>query len=901
MPVRPSVFPPASLDAWRSRAEAELARRPFEAIRWRPEPGLLVEPLYVEADALAFPARPHEPCRHSPPHILYPPHESLVDELVHLLSFVLGASREGAENRVVVSVSLSLPLEVAKLRALRVLWAGLVPGHPLHIQAVVSQTDWDPDQPHDNLIRSAIAAFIAVSGGCDSLYIQPYDDSAEAERLAKNQLRILLNECGLHDVADPWRGAYAIEAITSSIARAAWRRLEQQGELPLADGSARPAEFPGFPPYTRGPYASMYTARPWTIRQYAGFSTAEDSNAFYRRNLAAGQTGLSVAFDLPTHRGYDSDHSRVAGDVGMAGVAVDSLLDMRTLFDGIPLQDVSVSMTMNGAVLPILALYIVAAEEQGADLAQLSGTIQNDILKEFMVRNTFIYPPQPSLRIVSDILAFTAANMPKFNAISVSGYHMQEAGATAELEIAYTLADGLEYVRAGLSAGLAIDDFAPRISFFWGIGMDVFTEIAKLRAARQLWATLVQQFGPKNEKSLMLRAHCQTSGWSLAAQDPFNNIARTVYEAIAAVLGQTQSLHTNALDEALALPTDETARIARQTQIILQQETDLCRIVDLVGGSEHIEGLTDSLVQRAQALIEEIEQQGGMAKAIDKGLPQRRIEDAASRRQARIDAGQEVIVGVNKYQPEAAPQPKLLSVDNHAVRAAQVARLNQLRAQRDEAQTRAALARLTAAARGDANLLEAAVDAARAMATVGEMSLALEEVFGRYQPQTRSAPGAYRREAADMDSLAQAVALTREFLDIEGRRPRILVAKLGQDGHDRGMKIIAAAFADIGFDVDIGPLFSTPAETAQQAVDNDVHIVGISTLAGAHRTLVPELIAELRRAGREDILVVCGGVIPEADHASLKQSGVTAIFGPGAVVPDAAQELVRALLARRNS
>jgi methylmalonyl-CoA mutase len=881
--------------------EGELAGRPFDAIRWRAQPGLVVEPLYIEADVLAFPSRRGEPCRHSPPHILYPPHESVVDELVHLLSFVLGASREGVESCIVVSVGLSLPLQLAKLRALRVLWAGLVPGHPLHLQAVVSQTGWDRDQPHDNLIRSAIAAFIAVSGGCDSLYIQPYDESPEAERLAKNQLRVLLDECGLRQIVDPWRGAYAIEQITSSIARAAWRRLEQQGELPRTKLSPRPVELPGFPPYTRGPYASMYTARPWTIRQYAGFSTAEDSNAFYRRNLAAGQTGLSVAFDLPTHRGYDSDHPRVAGDVGMAGVAVDSLLDMRTLFDGIPLQDVSVSMTMNGAVLPILALYIVAAEEQGADIAQLSGTIQNDILKEFMVRNTFIYPPQPSLRIVSDIFAFTARHMPKFNAISVSGYHMQEAGATADLEIAYTLSDALEYLRAGLRTGLAIDDFAPRLSFFWGVGMDVFTEIAKLRAARRLWAQLVQQFEPRNEKSLMLRAHCQTSGWSLAAQDPFNNIARTTYEAIAAVLGQTQSLHTNALDEALALPTDETARIARQTQIILQQEADLCRVVDLVGGSEYIEGLTESLVQRAQALIEEIEQQGGMARAIDKGLPQRRIEEAASRRQARIDAGQEVIVGVNKYQPDAAPQPKLLSVDNHAVRAAQVARLNQLRAQRDEVQTRAALAKLTAAARGDSNLLEAAVAAARALATVGEMSLALEEVFGRYQPRARSAPGAYRREAADMDSFAQAVALAREFLDHEGRRPRILVAKLGQDGHDRGMKIIAAAFADMGFDVDIGPLFSTPAEAAQQAVDNDVHIVGISTLAGAHRTLVPELIAELRNAGREDILVVCGGVIPEADVAALKQSGVAAIFGPGAVVPEAAQELIRSLLARRSA
>ncbi len=654
----------------------------------------------------------------------------------------------------------------------------------------------------------------------------------------------------------------------------------------------------GIPPYLRGPYASMYTSRPWTVRQYAGFSTAEASNAFYRRNLAAGQKGLSVAFDLATHRGYDSDHDRVAGDVGKAGVAIDSIYDMRILFDGIPLEDISVSMTMNGAVIPIMALYIVAAEEQGADIAKLSGTIQNDVLKEFMVRNTFIYPPGPSMRIVSDIFAFTARRMPKFNPISVSGYHMQEAGATADLEMAYTLADGVEYVRAGLNAGLAIDDFAPRISFFWGIGMNPFMEIAKMRAARVLWAKLVKQFGPKNPKSMALRTHSQTSGWSLTAQDPFNNVTRTTVEALAAALGHTQSLHTNSLDEALALPTDFSARIARNTQLILQEESGITRLVDLCGGSYYVESLTGALMKRGWELIQEVEELGGMAKAIETGLPKMRIEEAAARKQARIDSGREIIIGVNRYRPAEEEPLELLDIDNQAVRKAQSARLAKLRAERDEAEVSRALDALTHAAEGDGNLLELAVEAARSKATVGEISAAMEQVFGRYRPRITRISGVYRQEALGMESMEETLALTKKFAEIEGRRPRLLVAKLGQDGHDRGAKIIAAAFADMGFDVDIGPLFATPKEVARQAVENDVHVVGVSTLAGAHKVLAPQLIAELATAGRDDILVVCGGVIPPSDYDALYDSGVSAVFGPGTVIPEASKKILQILLER---
>jgi len=654
--------------------------------------------------------------------------------------------------------------------------------------------------------------------------------------------------------------------------------------------------FPGIAPYVRGPYPTMYVNQPWTVRQYAGFSTAEDSNAFYRRNLAAGQKGLSVAFDLATHRGYDSDHPRVTGDVGMAGVAIDSIYDMRTLFSGIPLDQMSVSMTMNGAVLPVLALYIVAAEEQGVPPARLSGTIQNDILKEFMVRNTYIYPPAPSMRIISDIFAFTSQNMPKFNSISISGYHMQEAGATQDLELAYTLADGVEYIRAGLGAGLDVDRFAPRLSFFWAIGMNFFMEVAKLRAARLLWAKLVKQFDPKSEKSLPLRTHSQTSGWSLTAQDVFNNVMRTQIEAMAATQGHTQSLHTNALDEALALPTDFSARIARNTQLFLQQESGTTRIIDPWGGSYYVERLTQDLAARAWSHIAEVESLGGMAKAIEAGIPKLRIEEAAAKTQARIDGRMQTVVGVNKHRPTEEKPIDVLKVDNSAVRTQQLDKLARLRAERDPAAVEATLAALTNGARGNGNLLALAIDAARAKATVGEISAALEQVFGRHRAEIRSISGVYKREVGDMsDTVTRVQRLVEAFAEADGRRPRILVAKMGQDGHDRGQKVIASAFADLGFDVDIGPLFATPAEAARQAVENDAHIVGVSSLAAGHLTLVPELRAELEKAGRPDIMIVVGGVIPPQDFDALRAAGASAIFPPGTVIAEAATGLIEEL------
>jgi methylmalonyl-CoA mutase len=654
----------------------------------------------------------------------------------------------------------------------------------------------------------------------------------------------------------------------------------------------------GIAPYLRGPYASMYSVRPWTIRQYAGFSTAEESNAFYRRNLAAGQKGLSVAFDLATHRGYDSDHERVKGDVGKAGVAIDSILDMKILFDQIPLDEMSVSMTMNGAVIPVLAFYIVAAEEQGVKQSDLSGTIQNDILKEFMVRNTYIYPPAPSMRIISDIFAYTSANMPKFNSISISGYHMHEAGATAAIELAYTLADGLEYLRAGINAGMQIDEFAPRLSFFWAIGMNHHMEIAKLRAGRLIWSKLVSQFDPKNNKSLALRTHCQTSGWSLTEQDPFNNIARTCIEAMAAALGGTQSLHTNALDEAIALPTDFSARIARNTQLFLQQETGITQFIDPYGGSFYIEKLTEQLVNKAWKLIEEVEELGGMAKAIETGLPKLRIEEAAARKQARIDSGKDIIVGVNRYQIENdLSELELLEVDNTKVRDAQIARLNQLKQERNTSKVQELLAELELSARtGTGNLLEIAIRCVRERASLGEISLAMENVFGRYQATIRSISGIYSHEAMGDEDFKKARLLTEEFTKLEGRRPRIMVAKMGQDGHDRGAKVIATSFADIGFDVDIGPLFQTPEEAAKQAIENDVHILGVSSLAAGHKTLVPEVINALKKQGREDIMVVAGGVIPPQDYEFLYQAGVFGIYGPGTKIAKAAQEILNLLI-----
>jgi methylmalonyl-CoA mutase len=653
--------------------------------------------------------------------------------------------------------------------------------------------------------------------------------------------------------------------------------------------------WPGMAPYLRGPYPTMYVTQPWTIRQYAGFSTAEDSNAFYRRNLAAGQKGLSVAFDLATHRGYDSDHPRVGGDVGMAGVAIDSIYDMRTLFSGIPLERMSVSMTMNGAVLPVLALYIVAAEEQSVPPDKLSGTIQNDILKEFMVRNTYIYPPAPSLRIISDIFAFTSARMPKFNSISISGYHMQEAGATQDLELAYTLADGVEYVRAGIEAGLTIDRFAPRLSFFWAIGMNFFMEVAKLRAARLLWAKLMKPFAPTDPRSLSLRTHCQTSGWSLAAQDVFNNVVRTAIEAMAATQGHTQSLHTNALDEALALPTDFSARIARNTQIVLAQESGTTRIVDPWGGSFYVERLTYELARKAYGHIQEVEALGGMAKAIESGLPKLRIEEAAAKTQARIDAGAQSVIGVNKYRPEKEATIDVLRVDNSAVRRLQIDKLARLRSERDPAAVTAALDALSRGAASDGNLLALAIDAARAKATVGEISSSLEKVFGRHRAEIRAISGVYKQEVGMSDAIERVLKLVNEFEANEGRRPRILIAKIGQDGHDRGQKVIASAFADLGFDVDIGPLFATPAEAARQAVENDVHMVGVSSLAAAHLTLVPELKAELVKQGRSDIMIVVGGVVPPQDNDALLQAGAEAIFPPGTVIAEAAGTLVSKL------
>ncbi|WP_374959410.1 methylmalonyl-CoA mutase [Gilvibacter sp.] len=653
----------------------------------------------------------------------------------------------------------------------------------------------------------------------------------------------------------------------------------------------------GIPPYLRGPYPTMYVQRPWTIRQYAGFSTAEESNAFYRRNLAAGQKGLSVAFDLPTHRGYDSDHQRVVGDVGKAGVAIDSVEDMKILFDGIPLDKMSVSMTMNGAVLPIMAFYIVAAQEQGVALEQLSGTIQNDILKEFMVRNTYIYPPTPSMKIISDIFEFTSAKMPKFNSISISGYHMQEAGATCDIELAYTLADGLEYIRTGIAAGMDIDSFAPRLSFFWAVGMNHFMEIAKMRAGRMLWAKIVKQFNPKNPKSLALRTHSQTSGWSLTEQDPFNNVARTCIEAAAAAFGGTQSLHTNALDEAIALPTDFSARIARNTQIYLQQETGITKTVDPWAGSYYVERLTKDIADKAWSLIQEVEELGGMTKAIEAGIPKLRIEEAAARKQARIDSGQDVIVGVNKYRLEQEDPLHILDVDNQKVRAAQMARLQQIKSTRDNEAVSNCLDRITAAANsGEENLLALAVEAAKARATLGEISDALEASFGRYKAQIRSFSGVYSKEIKKDPTFEKARTMADEFAALEGRRPRIMIAKMGQDGHDRGAKVVATGYADVGFDVDIGPLFQTPAEAAKQAVENDVHILGVSSLAAGHKTLVPQVIEELKKYGREDIMVIVGGVIPVQDYQFLFDAGAVAVYGPGTRIADAAIEMLEILI-----
>lgn len=836
---------------------------------------------------------------------------------------------------------------IAKLKAFRILWYQIaraydvnkfVPAH-LHIHAASPAWVKQEYEPHGNLIKSTTASMAAILGGCNSLTIHPQDVQSETfNRISRNVSSILREESHLNKVADSLVGSYAVDVMVDSIANKAWRIFQSGADVPSSvnfkdisynefqpdekkhdqlpgwvspekieiktsyndeDGKAlRMAGFTsGVPPFLRGPYATMFTIKPWTIRQYAGFSTAKESNAFYRRNLAAGQRGLSVAFDLATHRGYDSDHTRVTGDVGKAGVAIDSVLDMKILFDQIPLDKMSVSMTMNGAVIPIMAFYIVAAEEQGVKPNQLSGTIQNDILKEFMVRNTYIYPPAPSMRIVADIFAYTSKHMPKFNSISISGYHMHEAGAPAHLELAYTLADGLEYIRTGIQAGIPIDDFAPRLSFFWGIGMNFFMEVAKMRAARLLWSTIVKEFNPKNFKSLALRTHCQTSGWSLTEQDPYNNVARTCIEAMAAVLGGTQSLHTNSLDEAIALPTDFSARIARNTQLYIEKETGVTRFVDPLGGSYYVESLTEQLTLKAWELIEEVEKLGGMTKAIEGGIPKMRIEQAAAAKQARIDSGRDVIVGVNKYRADDKPDFDIREVDNTAVRNEQIQRLSELKRERDTSAVENALRALTeSAASGKGNLLELAINAARKRATLGEISSAMETAFGRYKATIKSISGVYSGEMKNEESFEQVRKLSDQFAVMDGRRPRILIAKMGQDGHDRGAKVIATSFADLGFDVDIGPLFQTPEEVAMQAAENDVHIVGASSLAGGHKTLVPQLVQALEKIGRADIMVVAGGVIPQQDYDYLYKAGASFIFGPGTVITQAAKEILNKLM-----
>ena len=891
-------------------------------------------------------------------------------------------------------------IEIAKLRAARLLWAVVMqkyaPGNAsaarMKIHSVTSRLNKSLSDPHMNILRTQTEAMAAILGGTDSLTVEPFDISSGkanefSERIGRNQQLILKEESFFDKVADPTGGSYYIENLTNLIAGSVWQlfleteknggflkslisgfisqkinentgKLKDEtirkrivipssfdtgGEIPgrkcikytYNDLSALPFKkeghitekdggswvtaegisvkgvygkndlegmehlgyAAGIPPFLRGPYSGMYVLQPWTIRQYAGFSTAEDSNAFYRRNLAAGQTGLSVAFDLPTHRGYDSDHERVTGDVGKAGVAVDSILDMKILFDQIPLNKMSVSMTMNGAVLPVMAFYIVTALEQGAKLSELNGTIQNDILKEFMVRNTYIYPPEFSMRIIADIFTYTTVNMPKFNSISISGYHMQEAGATCDIELAYTLADGLEYLRTGIKAGLDIDYFAPRLSFFWAIGMNHFMEIAKMRAARLLWSKIVSGFNPKNPKSLALRTHCQTSGWSLTEQDPYNNVGRTCIEAMAAALGHTQSLHTNALDEALALPTDFSARIARNTQIYLQEETDICKAVDPWAGSYYVESLTHDIAHKAWGHIMEIERLGGMAKAIELGVPKMRIEEAAAKSQARIDSGVQTIVGTNKYRPDSEELLETLEVDNSAVRDSQVKRLEILRRGRNEAECQFALDAITECVKsGKGNLLGLAVEAASKRASLGEISYAFEKIVGRYKAVVRTISGVYSSEYKSDKEYEEAKALVARFAEKEGRQPRIMIAKMGQDGHDRGAKVVSTGYADIGFDVDIGPLFQTPEEAARQAVENDVHVLGVSSLAAGHKTLVPQVISELKRLGRDDILVIAGGVIPPQDYQFLYDAGVAAVFGPGTSVSKAARQILEILL-----
>jgi len=813
-------------------------------------------------------------------------------------------------------------LELAKLKAFRILWESKKGKSPF-IFATTTLANKEEEFAYNNILRTTTECMSAIFGGANAIMVNSYNHSFEmptefSERIARNQQTILRKESYLDKVNDPTKGAYYIDCLIDELlkdyelteivkkddlATEKWlspEKIEIQKEYKKEDTNhlGHLNFVAGLAPNLRGPYSTMYVMRPWTIRQYAGFSTAEASNEFYRKNLAAGQKGLSVAFDLATHRGYDSDHERVVGDVGMAGVAIDSVEDMKTLFNQIPLDKISVSMTMNGAVLPILAFYIAAAEEQGVSLEKLTGTIQNDILKEFMVRNTYIYPPKQSMKIIADIFEFTAHKMPQFNCISVSGYHMQEAGATADIELAYTLADGLEYIKTGVAAGLDIDDFAPRVSFFWGIGMNHFMEIAKMRAARMLWAKLVKRFNPKNPKSLALRTHCQTSGWSLTEQDPFNNITRTCVEAMAAVMGGTQSLHTNALDEAIALPTNFSARIARDTQIYLQKETGICDTVDPWGGSYYVEKLTHDIAEKSWEHIKEIEELGGMAKAIETGIPKIRIEQAAARKQARIDSGKDIIVGVNANQLEKEDKElEILEVDNTTVRESQIECINKIKKNRNSQKVKACLTALTSACKNKkGNLLELAINAARERATLGEISDALEKEFGRFTAKNQIISGIYKMEIQNNETFKKALALSDEFAIKKGRRPRIMIAKMGQDGHDRGAKIVATSFADLGFDVDVGPLFQTPSEAAKQAAENDVHILGISSLAAGHKTLVPQVIAALKQYGREDILVIAGGVIPQQDYDLLYKAGVSGVFGPGSVISESAIEILEKLM-----
>ncbi|MBT7620182.1 MAG: methylmalonyl-CoA mutase [Flavobacteriales bacterium] len=809
-------------------------------------------------------------------------------------------------------------LEIAKLKAFRILWKNKT-GKDAFIFTQTSNNNKETEFEYNNLIRTTTECISAIFGGSNGILIHSFSNKKSnfSERIARNQQTILRKESYLDKVKNPTKGSYYVEYLISELLREndiyQFKNTKKYiSEWESAEGITIKSEYniedlrdvehtnfvAGIAPNLRGPYSTMYVMRPWTIRQYAGFSTAEESNAFYRRNIKAGQKGLSVAFDLATHRGYDSDHERVIGDVGMAGVAIDSVEDMRILFDEIPLDKMSVSMTMNGAVLPILAFYIVAAEEQGISAEKLNGTIQNDILKEFMVRNTYIYPPKNSMRIISDIFKFTSEKMPKFNSISISGYHMQEAGATADIELAYTLADGLEYIRTGIKSGMKIDDFAPRISFFWGIGMNHFMEIAKLRAGRLLWAKIVKEFNPKNPKSMALRTHCQTSGWSLTEQDPYNNVSRTCVEALSAVMGGTQSLHTNALDEAIALPTDFSAKIARNTQIYLQKETGICDTVDPWGGAYYVEKLTEELVKKSWKHIQEIEELGGMTKAIETGIPKMRIEQAAARKQSRIDSGKDTIVGVNSNQIEKEDtELEILEIDNTSVRTTQIERINKTKKNRDSEKVVLSLQKLIQSCKsGNGNLLELAVNAARNRATLGEISDAMEEVYGRYVAKNQTISGVYKMGIENNDIFKEALDFSDKFAKQYGRRPRIMIAKMGQDGHDRGAKVVATSFADLGFDVDVGPLFQTPEEAAKQAVENDVHIIGISSLAAGHKTLVPKVISALSDFGREDILVIAGGVIPKQDYDYLFNTGVSGIFGPGTIIAESAIEILKKLL-----